>query len=263
MTVQVVVAVIFSLVALFGAFLIWVGLRRGSRAAEVVHAEQPMERVAPSEREPSELKHPGDLCVAASALPAAGSNRCEAPPPPPAQRPGLRERRSSEGGLGQLIARCGPEKDGEMYHYVSAGFYLLLALLCIIAPGRFFELKIDPALAAKLALIPAGIGLGAAILYLWKPLFGPPQSIELYEYGIVERLGKQVRSVELAAIEHLRVNEWYEHRFAARTFNIKAQVHGQRQLAFNTALRGEGNRIIEYLASQVPQTEFVEFDTTL
>lgn len=63
-------------------------------------------------------------------------------------------------------------------------------------------------------------------------------------------------------VQQIRVNEWYEHRFAARTFNIQAQVHDQRQLAFNTALRGDGSRIIEYLASQVPQTEFVEFDTT-
>ena len=68
-----------------------------------------------------------------------------------------------------------------------------------------------------------------------------------------------MRRIELATIEHLRLQEWYEHRFAARTFNVKARIHGQRQLAFSTALRGEAERIIEYLASKIPQTEFVEF----
>jgi hypothetical protein len=127
-----------------------------------------------------------------------------------------------------------------------------LALFCVVAPGRFIEIKIDPALAAKLALLPAGIGVAAAILYLWSPLFGAPQAIELYERGIVERLGKRIRRIDLEAIEHLRLQEWYEHRFADRTFNVQAQVHGQPKLAFNTALRGEAERIIGYLADKIP-----------
>ena len=175
----------------------------------------------------------------------------------------LGERRPSDAELGQFIARCGPEKNGEMYNYVSAGVYLLLALFCILAPGRFIELKIDPALAAKIALIPAGIGVVAALLYLWTPLFGRPQTIELYERGIVERLGKQIRRIELAAIEHLRLQEWYEHRFADRTFNVKAQVHGQRQLAFNTRCAGKRNGSSNTWHHKIPQTEFVEFNAML
>ena len=149
-----------------------------------------------------------------------------------------------------------------MYCYVSAGVYLLLALLCILAPG-FIELRIDPAQATRIALIPAGMGVAFAILHLWTPLFGAPQTIELYERGLVERLGTKVRRIDLATIEHLRVQEWYEHRFAARTFNVKARVLGQRPLAFNTALRGDAECITEYLASQIAETEFVEFNATL
>jgi hypothetical protein len=45
MTVQIVALVIFALMALFGAFLIWMGLGRRSRAADIAIA-QPMERSA-------------------------------------------------------------------------------------------------------------------------------------------------------------------------------------------------------------------------
>ncbi len=79
----------------------------------------------------------------------------------------------------------------------------------------------------------------------------------------MERLGEQARRIELSAIQHLEVREFYEHRFAPRTFNVKARVQGQKQLVFSTELRGEGERIIECLASCIEQTEFIEFDTTL
>ncbi len=266
-TVQIVTTVIFALVALAGMFLIWLGLRRGTVASacpkESVDSSVPLASVPPAS-----IPHASPIGCDASPMRASEpcrEVRAELHPieVPHAAPFTIGERRPSDAELGQFIARCGPEKSGAMYNYISAGVYLLLALLCIIAPGRFIELKIDPVLAAKLALIPAGIGVAAAILHLWTPLFGAPQTIELYEHGIVERLGKQIRRIELATIERLRLQEWYEHRFAARTFNVKAQVHGQRQLAFNTALRGESERIIEYLASKIPQTEFVEFNATL
>ena len=169
---------------------------------------------------------------------------------------------SPEVALGQFIARCGPEKNGEMYNYISAGVYVLIALVCVVAPG-LIDLKIDPTLAAQLSLIPAGIGVAAALLHVWTPLFGAPQTIELYEHGIVERLGKKIRHIEWAAIEKLRLQEWYEHRFAAQTFNVKAQIHGQGQLSFSTALRGDAQQIVEYLTSKIPQTEIVEFNATM
>jgi hypothetical protein len=270
MAVQVVATLFFGLVALCGGVLIWLGLRRGNRPAEVVANPAPCERSV----SPAEPLEPVAVCreettIAEEPLEPVWMRREEAaiavaePEPIVATMPAPSRRPVSGAGPGQFIARCGPEKDGETYNYVSAAVYLAIAVLCIIAPGRFFELKIDPALAAKLALVPAGLCLGAALLYLWSPLFGAPQTIELYENSLVERLGKKVRSIELAAIERLRVREWYEHRFAARTFTVEAQVHGQPQLRFNSALRGEAERIIEYLASCVPQTEFVEFDATL
>ena len=76
----------------------------------------------------------------------------------------------------------------------------------------------------------------------------------------MERAGNHIRRIELTAIAHLRLQEWYEHRFAARTFNVKAQLYGQPELTFNTSLRGEGDRIVHYLAAKVEQTEFVEFN---
>lgn len=258
--VKIVVTVMFAIVTLFGMVLLWLGFRRWgvASAAETKLVDVPVH----AEAIPAAS---GTYCEATAMRTAERCQDVRAEPATAIRQPAPRgpsEHRSAGGELGQFIARCGPEKNGETYNYVSAGIYLLLGLGCVLAP-MFMDFRVDPGLAAKIALIPAGIGVAAALMFLWGPLFGAPQTIELYEHGIVERLGKQVRQIELAAIEHLRLQEWYEHRFADRTFNVKARVRGQRQLAFNTALRGEGDSIIQYLASQFPDAELVEFDATL
>jgi hypothetical protein len=281
-TVQVITTVIFSLVVVAGVFMIWVGARRSggaavatpqanraftageivARAAGGLHDEAleiapDLGREVPekvfalvgAERESdsfhgafrashSDEQVSDDFGGARRAPSAAGG-----------------EFGSADSDLGQFIARCGPERNGLRYHYVSAGIYLAIGLGFTISLP-FMELAIQPGLGV---VIPTALGVAAAMLHLWTPFFGKPQTIELHEFGIVERLGDQSRRIEIATIEHLQVREFYEHRFADRTFLVKARIPGQRQLEFTTALRGDGELIVDYLASEVPRTEFVEF----
>jgi hypothetical protein len=271
-TVQVIATVIFALVAVAGVLMIWVGVRGGGASVSTKDAASVSASIAPAKTARGVPVSAVAPVALATVTPSGESWTSEPNPwhdddiepdpiepdpfdvPRPASRT-IGEHRPADAEFGDFIAHCGPERNGLMYNYVSAGIYLTIGLGGTIALP-FMELAIEPGLGV---LIPAGLGMGAALLHLWTPLFAAPQTIELFEHGIVERLGQEVRRIELAAIEHLRVQEWYEHRFADRTLLVKAQIQGQRQLEFSTVLRGDGEQIVDYLSSAVPQTEFVEF----
>jgi hypothetical protein len=270
-TVQVITTVIFSLVAIAGVFMIWLGVQRGAAASNSRIEAANVAFVQTQAAKPTPV--PAAALVAVGAGDRFGTDDpselepwrhddteddIELDPrdaPYAARLEASRGSRPADAQFGEFIAGCGPEVNGLLYNYASAGIYLALGLGGTIALP-FMELAIRPGLGV---VIPAVLGLAAALLHVWKPLFGAPQSIELYERGIVERLGQQVRHIELSAIEHLEVREWYEHRFANRTFLIKARLNGQQQLSFSTALRGDGDAIVDFLMSTIPQTEFVEF----
>lgn len=275
MGVQIGAAVFFALVAIAGAFMIWLGARRGARATAAAN-QVVRKTVATAPARPAtstftaattESDDDEEEWAAAVGAWREASADGQATTVLEAPRPRVREARPTGGefgsldsDLGQFIARCGPELNGLTYNYVSAGVYFSLAIACIIAP-HFMELAIDKGLAVMTSFIPAAFCLGAVLLHLWTPFFGTKQTIELYEFGIVERLGEQERRIESATIEHLRVQEWFEHRFADRTYNVKARIQGQPNLEFSTALRGQGDEIVDYLASSIlgDRVEFVEF----
>ena len=91
------------------------------------------------------------------------------------------------------------------------------------------------------------------------PLVASAQKICLYEGGLLEHLGSSVRHIRVEQIQHLRLQEWYEHRFAPRTIKLQARVNGQRDLSFSSALRGEAETIIAYLADRVSSVEQLPF----
>jgi hypothetical protein len=104
-----------------------------------------------------------------------------------------------------------------------------------------------------------GLSAVCGLGMMWKPLFGQNQVILLYERGLIERVGSTSYAIALEEIEQLRVQEWYDHRFAPMTFNVLAKIRGQKELAFSSALRGESKRIIAYLSERVAHTEMVPF----
>jgi hypothetical protein len=164
--------------------------------------------------------------------------------------------------FGDFIAQCGPREDGQTHYIVCGAGMIVLGILACFFPIPFPLPKgadISDATFQTICCVIGGVfglmGLGM----LWKPLFGQSQMILLYERGLIERVGSTNYAIPLDEIEQLRVQEFYEHRFAPRTFLVRAKVRGAKELSFSSALRGDSNRIIAYLAEQIPQTELVPF----
>jgi hypothetical protein len=162
--------------------------------------------------------------------------------------------------FGAFIAKCGPQEAGLTNYLVFGTIALLVGVGCFLAPDLILRPKPADAAAVKgfLWLFGALTSL-AGLGMMWKPLFGQNQEILLYERGLVERVGAISYGIALDEIEQLRVQEWYDNRFAPRTFNVRAKVRGERELKFSSALRGESDRIIAYLAEHVENTEMVPF----
>lgn len=218
---HVITMAIMAGVMLFGAFLIWKGMKRTSRLVTMGPTGSEMFVTRPETDNAS-------------------------PPEMP--------------DFGAFITRCGPRQDG-LTNYVVFGIGMLLfAILCFMAPSTFLVPKPgDESMIRTVSWITGGLSVLFGLGMLWKPLFGQNQVIFLYERGLVERVGAVSYRIAIDAIEQLRVQEWYDHRFAPRTFNVRAKVKDQRELSFSSALRGESERIIAYLAERVRQTEMVPF----
>jgi hypothetical protein len=161
--------------------------------------------------------------------------------------------------FGRFIARCGPQQSGLAHYYVYAAALLATGLAGFFAPIFIATQPGEEALARNIFWIGGGVCSILGMVLLWKPLCGQNQVIFLYERGLVERRGTINYQIPLEAIEHLCVKEWHEHRFAPRTYQVRAKVRGQRELAFSSALKGESMRIIEYLTEHVEKTEMVPF----
>jgi hypothetical protein len=205
---------------LLGAFLIWIGVRRGKRLVK---------------------------------LPSGSANMGQ-PAAEPATPASLPE-------FGAFIAKCGPQEAGLNHYLVFGVIALVVGILCVLAPTTFLNPKpADEAAVRGFMWIFGGLATIAGLGMVSRPLFGQKREILLFERGIVERIGAISYGIALDEIEQLRVQEWYEHRFAPRTFNVRAKVRGDRELSFSSALRGESERIIAYLAEHVEQTEMVPFN---
>jgi hypothetical protein len=162
--------------------------------------------------------------------------------------------------FGALIAQCGPQADGQTNYLICGIVLLILGVLAVIGPYTFFIPKPGDEAGVKGFLwLFGGMSLVGGAFLLWSSTFGQNQTIFLYERALVERVGSTCYAIALDEIEQLRIQEWYDHRFAPRTFNVRAKVRGRRELKFNSALRGDSERIIAYLAERVTNTEMVPF----
>jgi hypothetical protein len=162
--------------------------------------------------------------------------------------------------FGAFIAQCGPLQAGLTNYLIFGAAMLVFAVLCFLAPSTFLVPKpADAAWVSGCCWVFGGISLLFGLGMMWHPLFGQNKTILLYERGLIERVGGTSFAISLDEIEVLRVQEWYDHRFAPRTFNVRAKIRGNRELSFSSALRGESDRIIAYLADHVARTEMVPF----
>ena len=138
--------------------------------------------------------------------------------------------------FGALIAQCGPQQAGLTNYLLWGAALLVVAALGGIAPFTFLVPKPGDEAAVKgFCWLMGGLCALGGLGMMWKPLFGQNQTILLYERGLIERVGAIQFAVALDQIEQLRVQEWYDHRFAPRTYNVRAKVRGERELSFSSA----------------------------
>jgi len=162
--------------------------------------------------------------------------------------------------LGRLIGRCGPEQDGQLHYVVMGVILLVFAGLCFIAPWTFMKPKPgDEQMIQIVSLLATAVCALFGVVLTFGPLMARAQTILLFEGGLLEHIGSKSRLIQVEEIQHLRLQEFYEHRFAPRTFNLQARVPGQRDLKFSSSLRGDGEKIIAYLADHVANVEMVPF----
>jgi hypothetical protein len=162
--------------------------------------------------------------------------------------------------LGRLIAECGPKKAGQTHYIVCGLAMLVFAGVCFVAPSTFLIPKPgDEKMIGMVSLFATALSGLFGIIMIGGPLVGRSQKILLYEGGLLEQVGSSARHIAIEQIQHLRLQEWYEHRFAPPTFNVRATVTGQKDLLFSSALRGDAETIIAYLAERVASVEQVPF----
>ena len=169
--------------------------------------------------------------------------------------------RASAAPTGQLLAECGPKKSGQT-HYIVIGFLMIvLGCVAMAIPEKIVPPK-KPADAGMIRT--AGLCFGGVITLfglgmMAGPLFGPAQRIRLYDDKLVEEKGNRTREIGFDGIASVEIQEWYEHRFAPQTFKVKVKVSGQPDLAFSSALVGNSERIIRFLAEHSSDTQVTEF----
>jgi hypothetical protein len=296
--VQVIGVVIIAVVPGTGTVLCWLGLRKRSKPefgdtaptklgqvgtpASATSLATPQLATAASRQDPTD-----GLLAAAHNLPrgaAATSPVAVATMAPPADHggffdyddtPGDYDERFSEesdslapaddgqetfqiGTTGRLIGKCGPKMSGQLHYHLVGGLVIVVgvALMIIlhVAPGAA-----DPATAGKV-----GLGLGGGLILFGGAmvalqLMRVPQIISLYDDRLEEESGSRLRSIRLDQIIGLRLQEFYEHRFAPQTFLVTVCVNCQRDLKFSTALGDDADLIVRCLADIAADVEVREF----
>jgi hypothetical protein len=243
--VQIVAIGILVVVTLFGAVLIWLGLRRGKPAAEIKPAVE-IGFSNPSVAAPAPSATTAFPSATAAARPVAAATDSVITGVPVE--------------LGRLIGRCGPEQDGQLHYVVMGVILLVFAGLCFIAPWTFMKPKPgDEQMIQIVSLLATAVCALFGVVLTFGPLMARAQTILLFEGGLLEHVGSKSRLIQVEEIQHLRLQEFYEHRFAPRTFNLQARVPGQRDLKFSSSLRGDGEKIVAYLADHVANVEMVPF----
>jgi hypothetical protein len=147
---------------------------------------------------------------------------------------------------------------GQTHYYVIGAVELVLAFVVM-----FFAESIakpgDEEMARKIGLVIGGLLGLKGFAMIAAQLLRTPQEIILYGDRIEEKRGEKIRKIPLDQIAAMKLQEFYEHRFAPQTYNVTLEVRGDSNLKFSTALGGDADKIVEYLAEIVPDVQVREF----
>jgi hypothetical protein len=162
------------------------------------------------------------------------------------------------GTSGQLIGKCGPKMSGQFHYYLIGGIVVAVGF-AVMFGLRFAPGAADPESARSVGLwLGGGLALFGFVLIALQ-LMRVPQVITLYDDRLEEECGSTFRTIRLADISSLHLQEFYEHRFAPQTFLVTLNVNGQRKLKFSTALGGDADLIVSCLADIVPDVQVRDF----
>ncbi len=162
------------------------------------------------------------------------------------------------GTTGQLVGKCGPNLSGQLHYYVIGGLVIAVGLAIMI------WLQIDPGAANPVTAGKVGLWLGGGLILFGGAMIGlqltrVPQVISLYDNRLEIASGDKLRTVRLDHIADLHLQEFYEHRFAPRTFAVTLHVNGDRSVTFSTALGGDADLIVRCLADIATNVEVRQF----